>query len=628
MEAVMARRLLSDLLDHLRRAARPAAGLADGDLLGRFADGRDGAAFEALVWRHGPLVYGVCRRALCHAQDAEDAFQATFLVLARKAATVRRRGAVGPWLYRVAHRVALRARSRATSAAPSEPLPDTLPAPAIPDPVERAELRRLVEEEIARLPGRCRAAAELRYLDGRTTAEAAAALGCPPGTVLSRLAAARRRLRARLTARGADLPAALAVAAGATGSVPAAWVATAVAAAAGFPAGSRPGRAAVLAADILRDMLMTKVRVGAVVVLGAVAAGVGLLLPGPTAGQPDGPPAAVPPAEVIVTRPVKRSAADHQDFAGRALAAATVQIRSRVTAYVQKVAVRPGARVKRGDLLFELDPRTFQADTDKAKAEVMRAETQMRSAEVAATRVKHLHDTRAVTSEEVERAQAAVDETRAALMVAKAGLDRAALDLSATRVAAPIDGQVGATVLDAGNLAGPATVLATIVTTDPIPVAFDIDERSYRRYRTTPHGPTVQVGLSGEDGFPRAGKVEFVDNEVDPASGTVRVRAAVANPAGDILPGMSARVRLTVDQPRDEWLLPAAAVRSDGVRPYVLVVGAGNAVEWRAVTVGKEEGGRRAVTAGVGAADRVIVSGLGSVTPGAPLRVGDADPAP
>lgn len=618
-------RPLSNLLAYLRRTAVPAAGLADGDLLGRFADARDAAAFEALVWRHGPLVYGVCRRALGHAQDAEDAFQATFLILARKAAAVRRRGAVGPWLYRVAHRVALRARARAVAVAP---LPDTLTAPALPDPAERADLRRLVEEEIARLPGRCRAAAELRYLDGRTTAEAAVALGCPPGTVLSRLATARRRLRARLTARGAAFPAALAIVAGASGSVPAAWVATAVGAAVEIPAGGRPGRAAVLAANVLREMLMTRVRVGAVVVFGAAAVGVALLLPVPTSGQPDAPPAAVLPVEVTVTKPVKRSTADHQDFVGRALAAATVQVRSRVSAYVQNVAVRPGARVKRGDLLFELDPRTFQADVDKAKAEVMRAETKLHAAETAAARTKHLQDTRVVSSGEVEVAQSSAAEARAALMVAKAGLDRAALDLGATRVAAPIDGQVGAAVLDAGNLAGPTTVLATIVATDPIPVAFDIDERTFRRLRATTHGPTVQVGLNGEDGFPRTGKVEFVDNEVDPASGTVRVRAAVANAAGDIIPGMSARVRLTVDQPRDEWLLPEAAVRTEAGRQYVLVVGAGNAVEWRAVTAGPVVDGRRAVTAGVGANDRVIVGGLSNVTPGAPLKVRDADAAP
>lgn len=196
----MAGRSLQQLIQHLRRVAAPGAGLADADLLGRFADQGDEAAFESLVWRHASLVFGVCRRVLGQTEDAEDAFQATFLILARKAGAVRRRATVGPWLYRVAERVALRARSRRRAAVP---LPTELTGAFQPDSTEQAELRRLLTDEVMRLPARYRSAVVLRYLEGRTTVEAAAVLGCPPGTVLSRLAWARRRLRSRLTARGA-----------------------------------------------------------------------------------------------------------------------------------------------------------------------------------------------------------------------------------------------------------------------------------------------------------------------------------------------------------------------------------------------------------------------------------------
>src|SRR5947209_8579522 len=162
----MAERSLQQMLRHLRRVASPAGGLGDADLLGRFADNRDEAAFEALVWRHGTLVYGLCRRLLGHTQDAEDAFQATFLILARKAGGVRRRAAIGPWLYRVVERVARRARGRQRT---NEPLPEELAAPVETNSAEVSELRRLLTEEVMRLPARYRLPVVLRYLEGRST---------------------------------------------------------------------------------------------------------------------------------------------------------------------------------------------------------------------------------------------------------------------------------------------------------------------------------------------------------------------------------------------------------------------------------------------------------------------------
>ncbi|HEY1379819.1 MAG TPA: efflux RND transporter periplasmic adaptor subunit [Gemmataceae bacterium] len=624
----MAGRPLQDLLRRLRRAAAPTGGATDADLLGRFADGRDEAAFEALVWRHGPLVYGVCRRVLGHAEDAEDAFQAAFLVLARKAGAVRRRSAVGPWLYRVAQRVALRARRRL----PAGPLPDDLAGPTRPDAAEGRDLRRVLDEEVGRLPARYRAAVVLRYLEGRTTDEAAVVLGCPPGTVLSRLAWARRRLRVRLAARGAALPAALAAVAGgeAAGAVPARWVAAAVGAAGAFAAGGRSGRPAALAAEVLRAMLMTRLRVGAVVVFGALAAGTALLLPGTTPGRVDGADkdkAAPQPVEVTVARPTRRTAGETLEFTGRTDASATVQVRPRVTGTVDKVAFQAGARVKRGDLLFELDPRTYQAELTKAQAEVLRAESQVKAAEVSAARLQRIRELGQVAAEEIDKAKSAVDEARANLMVAKAGLDRAKLDLDATRVTAPIDGQTGRPLLDVGNLAGPTTTLVTIVATDPMYVYFDVDERSLLRLRKAVRGgaaAAVQIGLSHQEGFPHRGAIDFVDNRADPATGTVRVRAKFPNPDGDLLPGMFARVRLTAGEPREELLVPQAAVRTDGGRPYVLVVGKDNAIEWRPVALGPQADGKRVVTAGVGPDDRVIVGGTADVAPGAAIRVREA----
>jgi RND family efflux transporter MFP subunit len=625
----MAGRPLEHVLRHLRRIAAPAAGgVADADLLDRFADGRDEAAFETLVWRHGPLVYGVCRRVLGHTQDAEDAFQAAFLILARKASAVRRRAAVAPWLYRVAQRVALRVRGRSIVAAP---LPADLPAAPIPDAAERGDLRRVLDEEIGRLPARYRAAVVLRYLEGRTTTEAATALGCPPGTVLSRLAWARRRLRIRLAARGAALPAGLAaIGLGeAAGAVPARWVTAAVGAAGTFAAGSRTGRPALLAAEVLRTMLMSKLRVGAVFVFGALAAGAGLLLPGPTTGLTDGPDQAPMPVEVTVVRPTKRTTGESTDFVGRTAASATVEVRSRITSQIEKVAFHPGAKVKRGDLLFELDARPYQVEQERAQAEVRRAESTLRRGDADLSRLQRLAGAPGAVSETaIAHAKGTVDEAQAGVLVAKAGLERTRLDLDATRITSPIDGQTGGTVLSVGNLAAPTATLVTIVAADPVYVDFDVDERSILRLRKLfQHGDvTAQVGLSGDNDLPRHGKVVFVDNSVEPRVGTVRVRAVLPNSGGDILPGMFARVRLMIGEPREELVIPKAAVRQlNNGTSFVLAVGAGNAIEWRAVTLGHGDDTRQGVTAGIRPEDRVIVDSRLPAA-GVPIRVHETNP--
>jgi RNA polymerase sigma factor (sigma-70 family) len=218
-----------------RLAELPRAGqLSDAELLERFVSQQDGAAFELLLCRHGSKVLGVCRRVLRHEQDAEDAFQATFLTLARKAGSVGQREAVGPWLYRVAYRVALRARTRAERWPVRQARPEDVPAAEPTPDLIWADLRPVLDEEVNRLPGKYRAAFVLCYLDGKTNAEAARELGCPTGTVLSRLAWARERLRTRLTRRGlgpcAGLTAA-ALAGPASAAVPAALARSALRAA-------------------------------------------------------------------------------------------------------------------------------------------------------------------------------------------------------------------------------------------------------------------------------------------------------------------------------------------------------------------------------------------------------------
>jgi RNA polymerase sigma factor (sigma-70 family) len=296
----MGNRQIAALADFLRRVAEPAwaAGLTDGELLERFCARRDEAAFAALVRRHGPAVLGVCRRLLHHPQDAEDAFQATFLVLVHSAGSIRKRQSVGSWLCGVARRVAGRARGDRVRRRQVEA---RAPARAIPDAAREAaghEFRSVLEEEVRGLPEPCRLPFVLCYLEGKTNAEAARQLGCPTGTVLSRLARARELLRARLSRRGLGLPAALA---GVAAAVPAPLVTAtaraALALAGGESAGAVPGRVAALTERMVTAMWATKLKLAALLVLAVslVGAGAGALAyRARGADRPGGSPPAAP----------------------------------------------------------------------------------------------------------------------------------------------------------------------------------------------------------------------------------------------------------------------------------------------------------------------------------------------
>jgi RNA polymerase sigma factor (sigma-70 family) len=300
----MAERSLPTLLRCLRRLADAPAGgtLTDGQLLERFVAGRDEAAFELLVWRHGPMVLSVCRRLLPCEQDAEDAFQAAFFVLARKAASITRRGGVSGWLYRVAYRVALRARAGAARRARHEQTGADLDTAEAPADAPRSDLRPVLDEEINRLPEKYRLAVVLCYLEGKTNQEAARHLGCPEGTVASRLARGRERLRRRLTRRGVTLSGVAVGAVLSDKTVSAALVKTTAQAALAFavPGTTPTGTPAALAEGVLRTMRLTKLRsvVAALVVFGVLGAGAaGLAYHGQAGepGKPGGGPAAAAP---------------------------------------------------------------------------------------------------------------------------------------------------------------------------------------------------------------------------------------------------------------------------------------------------------------------------------------------
>ncbi len=639
----MADRSLHGLLRYIHRMVGPPPGvLTDGELLGRFVDHRDEAAFEALVWRHGSMVLGVCRRVLRQDQDAEDAFQAAFLALARKAASVRRRGAVGPWLYRVALRVALRAQDATAASKSHAPLPEALPAPVRPDEAEQRELRRILEEEIQRLPSKYREVVLLRYLEGRSTAETATALGCPAGTVLSRLSWARRRLQARLTARGAAFGATIAAAAASgemMGAPPFRWVAEAVRGAVAFTSKGSSAlgttRSALLAEGALRAMTMTKMKVAAVLILGLLTSGTILHAqfnktvasiaqdeaPQTTVAPGGQPPSKVEPPEVTVVRPIKREITEYLDFNGQSEASASVEIRPRMTATLTRIVVQPGGEVKRGDLLFELDARALELSKQKAEAQLRQAQATLDEAKNALEEAKNLEQKRLATPSYTEKAAFATTHAVAAVNAARAQWDQAKLDLDAIKITAPMAGRVGRCPLSVGSLATPSTILTTLVACEPIKVAFDMDENSFMRLRK--HLPGVGSGpliaalmaLPTEEGFPRGGFVESMDNRFNPATGTIRICAVFPNPHHEILPGMFVRIRLLTDR-HEAILVPEESIWSDQGLKYVRVVNGKNAIEQRKVTLGQINQGLRPVQDGLGTADRVVLKAAG------PLQVG------
>jgi RND family efflux transporter MFP subunit len=257
--------------------------------------------------------------------------------------------------------------------------------------------------------------------------------------------------------------------------------------------------------------------------------------------------------------PPARDAADHADFTGRTEAAVTVELRARVTGYLDKVSFKDGAEVKPGDVLFEIDPRPYQAELARADAGLAAAEARLKRAETDLNRAKALLGKAAIGRDEFDKINGDFEEARAGIALAKANREVATLNLSFTKVTAPVAGRVGRRFVDPGNIVkADETTLTTIVGKEPMYVYFDMDERQYLNLRKAMRDGKVKgageelpvaVGLSNEEGFPHKGKLDFVDNRVDPTKGTIRMRAVLPNADGMLVPGLFARVRLTTGQP-------------------------------------------------------------------------------
>ena len=337
---------------------------------------------------------------------------------------------------------------------------------------------------------------------------------------------------------------------------------------------------------------------------------------------------APPPPQVTVAPAINRVVANEDEFTGHFEAVNSVEVRPRVGGFVERVAFTEGAIVHKGDVLFGIDARPYEAEVARAEALLEEARTRKQLADMELERAQRLVSTQAISREELDARTSGRAESDAAIHAAEAAVRLAKLNLEWTLVRAPITGRVSRTEVTTGNLvqAGPpaSTLLTTIVSLDPIYVYFDADEQAYLTYmhadrasaaRRAIGGP-VYLGLTTETGFPHEGRLDFIDNRVDRAAGTIRVRAVVPNSSLLFTPGLFARVRLVGDDRHDATLIQDRAIGTDQDRKFVLVLGKDNTLAYRPITIGRVVDGLRVVDSGLAPGERVVVNGLMRVRPG------------
>ncbi|MCA8251292.1 efflux RND transporter periplasmic adaptor subunit [Burkholderia multivorans] len=353
-----------------------------------------------------------------------------------------------------------------------------------------------------------------------------------------------------------------------------------------------------------------------------------LALSGCHDGQGGAPSAPLP--EVGVATVVPRTVRIADEFNGRVEAVDAVELRPRVSGYLQRIRYKEGDLVAQGAVLFEIDPRPYRIALDRAIAQQQRARAAEHLARVQLQRVQTLIDAHATSQEELDNARTAAEQARADLQAADAAVADAKLNLGFTEVRAPIAGRVGRALATAGNLArADDTLLTTVVSQDPVYVYFDCDEQSYLRYNAQRADPAhraigadpVRVGLANEMGFPHAGTVDFLDNRLDPQTGTIRARVRLPNADHTFTPGLYARVQLVSGRERSALLVDDKAVLTDQDRKYVYVIGPGDKALRRDVTIGRDLDGQRIVEKGLNAGDRVVVDGVQRIYyPGAQVK--------
>ena len=364
-------------------------------------------------------------------------------------------------------------------------------------------------------------------------------------------------------------------------------------------------------------------------ILPCVLVGVCVLLAACESQQATTPPP--PPPQVTVSQPVARDVVEWDEHSGRLEAVESVEVRARVSGYLQSVHFTDGVSVKKGDLLFVIDPRPYQAELNRAKAALEQAIAQHERTQKDFARARQLVQSRAVSQEEVDSRSAEQRQAAEAVQAARAAVEAVRLNVEFTQVKAPISGRISRHMVSEGNLinggTGDSTLLTTIVSLDPIYGYFEVDERSYLKYThlwqngmrpgSRDAKTPVFLGLANETGFPHQGQLDFINNRLDPSTGTMTGRAIFPNHDLALVPGLFARIRLPGSSRYQALLLPDEAIGSDQSQRFVLVVNDQNTVEYRKVDPGPMIDGLRVIRSGLKPEDWVIVNGAQRVRPGA-----------
>jgi multidrug efflux system membrane fusion protein len=347
-------------------------------------------------------------------------------------------------------------------------------------------------------------------------------------------------------------------------------------------------------------------------------------------GCADKPPAPPPPPAVTVAAVLERDITEWDEFSGRLEAVNEVEIRPRVSGYIKRVTFPEGKEVRQGEVLFEIDPRPYQADLARAQAQLEQARTAAQLAAREVERAKKLVDVQAISREEFDSRTSAAANGLASVRAFEAAVQTAQLNLEWTRVRSPIAGRVGRAEVTLGNLvqAGPptATLLTNVVSLDPIYAYFEGDEQTYLKYVSLARAGSrpssrdvrnpIYMGLANEEGFPHQGYVDFVDNQLNPQTGTIRARAVFSNKDRIFTPGLFARMKLVGSGRYHAMLVQDRAVGTDQDKKFVLVLKPDTTVQYRSIQLGRLVDGLRVVTSGLKTGDRVVINGLQRARPG------------
>lgn len=339
------------------------------------------------------------------------------------------------------------------------------------------------------------------------------------------------------------------------------------------------------------------------------------------------PTTSAPPATTVdVASVISQTITDWQEYSGRLEAIDQVDVRPQVSGKLIAVHFKDGSLVNKGDLLFTIDPRPFEAELNRAKAQLASAEAQVTYSSANLGRNQRLIQSNAIAHQELDQAENEARSANANLQAAKAAVETARLNLEYTRITAPVSGRISRAEVTVGNVVSAgngAQVLTSLVSVSRLYASFDVDEQTYLKYisnqRNSAQVP-VYLGLANESGFSREGYISSIDNNLNTTSGTIRVRATFDNPKGVMLPGLYARIRLGGGQPRAAILISPTAIGVDQDKRFVVVVDAKNQTAYREVKLGAQQDGLQIVNSGLQVGDRIVVNGLQRIRPGDPVN--------